>query len=272
MVGQPSSTHYYKPAPALEQRRTRIHARIHELAAEHECAGYRTIHSHLRLEGEVVNHKAVQRIWQQDGLSHRTPPKKRRVPGHESPSSVIPQVSAKNEVWGIDFVHDSLEDNRPFRMFTAIDQHSRQCVALDAAFRIGHQGVIDYLAIAIAKHGRPKAIRMDNGPELISGGMQEWLALMDIEAQYIKPGSPWQNGFAESFNGTLRHQLLDRELFTSMRHVQVRCNWFKNYYNESRPHSALCGLPPDHFHRRSSQRLRSAGTAEMNQPKQSRSL
>lgn len=126
LIGQPTSTHYYKPAPALKQQRTKIETRIHELAAEHDCAGYRTIHSHLRLEGFAVNHKRVQRVWRQSGLSHRTPPKKRRVPGHQSPSSVIPLVSARSQCPGL---------------------HSW--------------------------HGRPKAIRMDNGPELIAAGTRD---------------------------------------------------------------------------------------------------
>ncbi|MBI2690563.1 MAG: IS3 family transposase [Solirubrobacterales bacterium] len=263
LVGQPTSTHYYRPSPALECRRAKLGARIHQLAEDHACAGYRTVHAHLRLEGERVNHKAVERVWRQDGLAQRKPPVKRRVPGDHSPSSVIPQVTAKNEVWGVDFVHDSLEDNRPFRIFTALDQHTRQCVALDPAFRIGHQGVINYLTIAIREHGRPKAIRMDNGPELIASGMQEWLAAMGIEAQYIKPGSPWQNGFTESFNGTFRHELLDRELFTSITHATARSRWFKNYYNQSRPHSGLRGLPPDQFHRGSSTQHESVRAAGM---------
>lgn len=199
--------------------------------------------------GEKVNHKTVLRIWQEDGHTKRTKPVKRKVPGALSPSWPTTATSARNDAWALDFVHDSTEDNRPFRILAALDIHTRQCLTLFPARSIGHLQLIDELTLAIRRLGKPKAIRMDNGPEFIAKGVTDWLALMEIEEQFIAPGSPWQNGHIESFNGTLRHGLLNRVMFTDIDHARVSCRWFQNYYNAERPHSSLGGLTPDAYAR-----------------------
>lgn len=249
LIGQPWSTQQYKPDAGLAEIRGSRRKRVAELAAKHEAAGYRTVHAAMVTAGEAVNHKTVLRIWQEDGHARRISPVKRKVPGALDPAWPAEAQTAKNDVWEIDFASDSNEDNRHFRIFGALDVHTRQSVALTAARSIGHRQVIENLTIAIRQHGKLKAVRMDNGPEFIAKGFTDWPELMGIDAQFIAPGSPWQNGHIESFNGTMRHGLLRRVMFTDLLHAQENINRFQNYYNAERPHSSLGGLTPDDYAR-----------------------
>lgn len=249
LIGQPWSTQQYKPDPELTAKRRKRRERVADLAQKHEAAGYRTVHAAMVTAGETVNHKTVLRIWQEDGYARRVKPVKRKVPGAINPAWPLAIPAAKNDIWALDFVHDSTEDNRPFRILSVLDLYTRQCVTLSPARSIGHLRLIDELTLAIRTLGKPKAMRMDNGPEFIATGFTDWLELMGIEDQFIAPGSPWQNGHIESFNGTLRHGLLNRVMFTDLAHARASCSQFQSYYNADRPHSSLGGLTPDDYAR-----------------------
>ena len=219
-------------------------ARIIELACQFGRYGYRRITALLKREGWDVNHKRVQRIWRQEGLKvPKRQPKRRRL-WFKDGSCVRTRAEHKNHVWSYDFVADRTHDGRPIRMLTVIDEYTRECLAIDVERRLRSDDVIYRLAKLFAEHGTPACIRSDNGPEFTAIAVREWLQSLAVKPMYIEPGSPWENGYNESFNGKLRDELLNGEIFYTLREAQVLIENWRWEYNNLRPHSSLGYRPP----------------------------
>ena len=183
-----------------------------------------------RLEGLKVPQKQPKRsrLWLNDGSCIRLRPE---YPGH---------------VWSYDFVEGRTHDGRKFRILSVIDEASRECVALPVARRLRSEDVLAALAELFVTRGPPAHIRSDNGPEFIATAVQEWLARVGVKTLYITPGSPWENGYCESFNGSLRDELLDGEIFYSLAEAKILIEAWRRHYNTIRPHSSLGYQPPPH--------------------------
>jgi transposase InsO family protein len=150
----------------------------------------------------------------------------------------------KNHVWSYDFVMTRTHDGQPIRMLTVLDEYTRECLAIDVARRLNHQDVLDCLADLFVRKGLPDYIRSDNGSEFTAWAVRDWLKRLGVKTAYIEPGSPWENGYIESFNGKLRDELLNREIFDTLLEARVLTERWRREYNHIRPHSALGYLPP----------------------------
>jgi transposase InsO family protein len=212
---------------------------IIQLASSYGRYGYRRITALLRHAGWPVNHKRVERIWRQQGL--RVPqkqPKRGRLWLNDG-SCVRLRPQHKNHVWAYDFVMDRTHDGRAFRMLTVIDEYTRECLDIVVGRRLNSLDVIETLAELFMRHGVPEHIRSDNGPEFCAKAVREWLGRLDVGPLFIEPGSPWENGYCESFNGKLRDELLRREVFYTLGEAQVLIEDWRCEYNTFRPHSSL---------------------------------
>jgi transposase InsO family protein len=217
---------------------------IVDLAAEYGRYGYRRITALLSQQGWMVNHKRVERIWRREGL--RVPkkqPKRARLWLNDG-SCVRLRPTHTHHVWSYDFVMDRTQDGRAFRMLTVIDEHSRQCLAIRTERRLDHEAVLETLAGLFLEHGPPEYIRSDNGAEFTAKAVRAWLARMGVNTLFIEPGSPWENGYNESFNGKLRDELLNGEVFYTLAEAQILIERWRKHYNHERPHSALGYRPP----------------------------
>ncbi len=241
-VGQLRSSQRYEPRPNPVQEKLR--ERVTELASEYGRYGYRTITSMLNMEGWDVGKDRVYTIWQEEGLKVPQKQPKRARLWFADGSCIRLRPERPNHVWSYDFVADTTRNGRPFRILNIIDEYSRVCLASFVARRIRSQDVILVLADLFLKHGLPEHIRSDNGPEFIAKRLRTWLKGLGVGPLYIEPGSPWENGYCESFNGKMRDQLLNGELFYTLREAQVIIEKWRIHYNTIRPHSSLGGLPP----------------------------
>ena len=214
------------------------------LAKQYGRYGYRKIAELLRIEGWKVNHKKVERIWREEGLQLPQRHKKRRRLYHKDASIIRLRPTHPNHVWSIDFVHDKLCNGRSYKMLTVLDEYTRQALAVAVRTRMGAEDVLEALYPLLLRYGTPKYIRSDNGPEFIAQTMQDWLARVGIKPIRIYPGSPWENGYNERFNGTLRHEVLNAEWFTTTTQAQIVINQWLRQYNHVRPHQALNMRPP----------------------------
>lgn len=242
VLGQPRSTQRSPPEIGEDERRLRI--RVIELALQFGRYGYRRITALLRREGWHVNHKRVERIWRQEGL--RVPkkqPKRGRLWLNDG-SCIRLRPEYRNHVWSYDFVADRTHDGRPIKMLTVIDEFTRECLAIHVARRVRSDDVLECLADLMAERGAPGHIRSDNGPEFTANVVRRWLARVGVRTLFIEPGSPWENGFNESFNGTLRDELLNGEIFYTLEEARVLIEHWRWEYNHFRPHSALGYRPP----------------------------
>jgi putative transposase len=191
-------------------------ARIIDLASQYGRYGYRRITALLRNEGWQVNHKRVWRIWRQAGLKvPQKQPKRGRLWLNDG-SCVRLRPEYKNHVWTYDFVFDRTHNGRPLKMLTVVDEYSRESLAIEVARRLTSKDVIRVMARLMLQHGVPAHIRSDNGPEFVAKVLREWLHRLGVEALFIEPGSPWENGYIESFNGKLRDELLNGEIFYTL--------------------------------------------------------
>ena len=239
---QPRSTQRHQPTQRDDENQL-THAII-RLACDYGRYGYRRITALLRAEGWCVNHKRVARIWRQEGLKvPKKQPKKRRLWLNDG-SCIRLRPSWKHHVWAYDFVQDRTRDGRSFRMLTVIDEYRRECLAIEVKRRLKSDDVVDVLGKLFLEHGLPDHIRSDNGPEFTANQVKQWLEKMEVKPTYIEPGSPWENGYNESFNGKLRDELLDCELFDTLYEAQVLIEHWRVHYNTIRPHSALGYHPP----------------------------
>ena len=219
-------------------------AAIVGLASEYGRHGYRRITALLRRAGWQVNHKRVERIWRREGLKvPEKQPKRGRLWLNDG-SCIRLRPCWANQVWAYDFVEARTHDGRKFRMLTVIDEFTRECLAILVARRLRADDVLACLADLFIVHGVPDHIRSDNGPEFAAKAVRSWLGRLGVETLFIEPGSPWENGYCESFNGKLSDELLEREIFYSLREAQILVERWRRTYNTVRPHSALGYRPP----------------------------
>ncbi len=218
--------------------------RITELACEYGRYGYRRITALLRAEGFRVNHKRVERIWRQEGLKvPKKQPKRGRLWLNDG-SCVRQRAEHPNHLWSYDFVFERTHDNKPLRILTIVDEYTRECLALKSGRRITSEDVIQTLADLFIQYGVPAYIRSDNGPEFTAKSIRNWLGRLKVQTLFIEPGCPWENGYIESFNGKLRDELLNREIFYTLTEAEVLLERWRIHYNTKRPHSSLGYRPP----------------------------
>ena len=214
------------------------------LASEYGRYGYRRITIELNKAGWPVGKDRVQRIWRREGLKV---PQKQRPRGRlwlNDGSCVRLRPERANHVWAYDFVKAMTHDGRALRLLVLLDEYTRECLAICVARRLGSLEVIETLAEVMLWRGIPEHIRSDNGPEFIAQDLRKWLAKVGTGALYIEPGSPWENGYCESFNGKLRDECLNGEIFYSLKEAQIVIEQWRVKYNTRRPHSALGYRPP----------------------------
>jgi transposase InsO family protein len=221
-----------------------IKSRIITLAKKYGRYGYRRITALLRNEGIMINHKRVERIWRQEGLKVPGKQPKRGRLWLNGGSCIRLRPEYRNHVWTYDFVLDRTNDGRKIRMLTIIDEYTRESLAIIAKRRLNSMDVLLTLADLFIRKGVPDYIRSDNGSEFTAIMIRKWLKSIDVKTLYIEPGSPWENGYIESFNGKLRDELLDREVFYTLKEAQVLIERWRIEYNTFRPHSSLGYRPP----------------------------
>jgi len=215
-----------------------------ELACLYGRYGYRRIAALLRWEGWKVNHKRVERLWREAGLKvPQKQPKRRRLWFNDG-SCVRLRAERPNHVWSYDFVADITTGGRPFRILTVIDEFTHECLALPVARKFPAHDIQGILTDLFVEKGIPEYIRSDNGPEFVAKEIKNWLPKLGVKTLYIEPGSPWENGYNESFNGKLRYDLLDGEIFDTLWEAKVIVERWRKEYNTRRPHSSLGQLPP----------------------------
>jgi transposase InsO family protein len=222
----------------------RLVDRIVDLASRYGRYGYRRITVLLRNEGWRVNHKRVERIWRQEGLKV---PKKQPQRGRlwlNDGSCIRLRPMRKNHVWSYDFVLIRTTRGIPLRILVIIDEFTRECLTLHVARRIRSQDVLDQLSGLFVVRGMPEYIRSDNGSEFTAKAVREWLSRVNVRTLFIEPGSPWENGYVESFNGKLRDELLNGEIFDTLFEARVVIENWRRAYNRFRPHSSLGYRPP----------------------------
>jgi len=222
----------------------RLTAAIIELATMYGRYGYRRITALLRQAGWVVNKKRVERIWRREGLKvPRKQPNKGRLWLNDG-SCLRLRPERANHVWAYDFVQDRTHDGRKFRMLCVVDEFTREALAIKVDRKLGSAQVLETLAELMLERGVPSHIRSDNGPEFVAQAVRDWIAAVGSKAAFIEPGSPWENGYVESFNSKLRDELLNGEIFYSLREAQILIEGWRQHYNSIRPHSALRWTPP----------------------------
>lgn len=242
VIGQLRGTQRY--IPILNPDKDRLKERIIELATEFGRYGYKTITDMLRDEGWKVGRDQVYAVWRMEGLQvPRKQPKRRRLWLADG-SCIRMRPTHKNHVWSYDFVSERTHDGRSFKILNIIDEYTRECLACFVARRIKSQDVIFVLADLFIARGIPEHIRSDNGPEFVAKKLMQWFKILNVKPLFIEPGSPWENGYCESFNGKMRYQMLDGEIFYSLFEAKIVIENWRRHYNEVRPHSSLGGRPP----------------------------
>ena len=242
VLGQHRSTQRKVPRGADDE--AALTEDIIELARQYGRYGYRRVTALLHAAGWTVNHKRVERIWRREGLKvpQRQPKRGRLWLNDGSCIRLRPEYAG--HVWAYDFVEGRTHDGREFRILTIIDEFSRECLALIVARKLNHEDVLAALAELFFWRGPPAHIRSDNGSEFIAGEVRKWLGKIGVKTLYITPGSPWENGYNESFNGSLRDELLNGEIFYSLVEARVLIEAWRRHYNTVRPHSSLGYRPP----------------------------
>jgi transposase InsO family protein len=214
------------------------------VAAEYGRYGYRRITEMLQRAGWPVGVDRVLRIWRREGLKVPSKQRPRRRLWLNDGSCIRLRPERRNHVWSYDFVEAQTQDGRKVRLMTLIDEFTRECLAIRVARRINSLGVLETMADAMLVRGIPEHIRSDNGPEMTAKIVRRWLASVGAKTLYIEPGSPWENGYCESFNGKLRDELLNGEIFCSLKEAKVLIEQWRHHYNTVRPHSSLGYRPP----------------------------
>jgi putative transposase len=198
----------------------------------------------MRAEGWAVNHKKIERIWREEGLQLPHRHKRRKRLYHRDASIIRLRPQYPNHVWSVDFVHDKLSNGRPYKMLTVLDEYTREALSVNVATRMGSTEVLEAFYPLLLRRGKPQYLRSDNGPEFSSAPFKDWLVRVGITPIQIYPGSPWENGYNERFNGTLRREVLNAEWFATTRQAQTVINQWLRQYNHVRPHHALGMRPP----------------------------
>ena len=221
-----------------------LRTRLQELANARRRFGYRRLHMLLRREGIVINHKRLFRIYREERLTVRRRGGRKRALGTRSPMA-LPQGA--NQRWSVDFVHDTLEDGRRFRVFAIVDDFTRECLGLVVDTSLSGNRAARELTAIIEQRGRPFMVVSDNGTEFTSRAILAWADAWAIEWHYIAPGKPMQNAFAESFIGRLRDECLNEHVFRNLRRARETITLWRDDYNHQRPHTSLKGLTPAEF-------------------------
>jgi putative transposase len=239
---QPRGTQRRKPVIASDE--PRLVSRMLKLAEEYGRYGYRRITALLQREGFQINHKRVERLWRREGLKVPQKMPKRRRLWDNGASCIRLRPAYPNHVWSYDFMSARTSDGRALRLLNVLDEYSRECLAIRVERRLTSDDVLACLADLFVERGIPAYLRSDNGPEFIANAVREWLARIGVGTLYIEPGSPWENGYLESFNGKLRDELLNVEIFDTLLEAKVLIERWRIHYNTVRPHSALGYRPP----------------------------
>ena len=242
MLGQHRSTQWRKLKQADDE--DALTAAIIALASQYGRYGYKRITAMLRHQGWHVNHKRVARIWRREGLKVPMKHPKRSRLWLNDGSCVRLRPQHRNHVWAYDFVQDRTRDGKRLRMLTVIDEFTRECLAIKVARRLNSKDVLEVLADLMVMRGVPDHIRSDNGSEFRAKAVREWLGRIGAKTLYIEPGSPWENGYNESFNGRLRDECLNVELFNNLMEAKIVIENWRRQYNTIRPHSSLRYRPP----------------------------
>jgi transposase InsO family protein len=242
VFGQHRSTQRKTPKGRADEEA--LTADIIRLASRYGRYGYRRITAMLRSEGWTVNAKRVERIWRREGLKvPQKQPKRGRLWLNDG-SCIRLRPEHPNHVWSYDFVEGRTHNGRKFRMLNIIDEFTRECLAIRIDRKLNSTDVIDVLSDLFILRGVPGHVRSDNGPEFIAKAVREWIAAVGAKTAFIEPGSPWENGYCESFNSKLRDELLNSEIFYSLAEARVIIEAWRRYYNTERPHSSLGYKPP----------------------------
>jgi putative transposase len=241
-LGQHRSTQ--RKVPRGRDDEAALTADLVALAEQYGRYGYRKVGALLKAAGWLVNAKRVERIWRREGLKvpARQPKKGRLWDGDGSCLRLRPEH--RDHVWSYDFVEARTQDGRKYRMLNVVDEFTRECLAIRVARKLGAADVIDVLSDLFSLRGVPKHIRSDNGSEFVAKSVQAWIGAVGAKTAYITPGSPWENGYVESFNARLRDELLDGEIFYMLKEAQIIIESWRRHYNTVRPHGALGYRPP----------------------------
>ena len=214
-----------------------IRVELKALSNEHRRYGTPRMTALLHRRGFAVNHKRIERLWQLEGL-----PLPRKRPRHRVRGAFgarRPSAQRANEIWCYDFVHERTQLGQKLKMFAVVDEYTRECLEIRVEKKMDSRHVMENLDELMTERGAPRYTRSDNGPEFIASSLKKWLKEKGVEPVFIEPGSPWQNGFSESFNGKLRDECLNEEIFWSRAEAQVVIDWWRTSYNQERPHSSL---------------------------------
>jgi putative transposase len=244
-LGQPRSTQRYQAKVRTDE--AALCRRLRELVRQRPRFGYRRLTALLRRENWIVNSKRVRRLCRKEGLKVRRTLRKKRAIGASTNACNVRCAEHKDHVWCWDFVFDRTTRGSTLKWLSIVDEYTRECLALKVARGITSEDVIDALAELFAMRGVPRAIRSDNGPEFVALAIRGWMDRLGIDARYIAPGSPWENGYAESFHSKLVDEFLARELFESVSDARQRTVLWQADYNHQRPHSSLDYRTPAEF-------------------------
>ena len=242
MLSIPRSSVRYRPA--IKEDEDDLRTLIVYFATNYGRCGYRQVTSMIRNAGVEVNHKRVARIWREEGLKVPSKQSKRARIFLSDGSCMRLRAECRHHVWSYDFMYDKTMDGKAIRILNIVDEYSRECLASVCARRFKSRDVLDVLADLMIKHGCPKFIRSDNGPEFVAKELRKWIGDLGVQTAYIEPGSPWENSFVESFNAKMRDGLLNAEVFGNMYEAKALIDRWVRFYNGVRPHSSLRGLPP----------------------------
>jgi transposase InsO family protein len=242
VLGQHRSTQRHVPRGSADE--DLLVADMIALAREYGRYGYRRIAALLREAGWEINDKRVERLWQREGLKVPSKQAKKGRLWLNDGSCIRLKPECRDHVWSYDFVHHRTDDGRAFRTLNILDEYSRECLAIRVKRKLNSIDVIDLLTDLFILRGVPAYIRSDNGPEFIAEAVRKWIKAVGAKTAYIAPGSPWENGYIESFNARFRDELLNGEIFYSLREAQILIEQWRKHYNTKRPHSALGYRPP----------------------------
>ena len=241
-LGQHRSTQRKIPRGRPDEER--LTDDIIELARQYGRYGYRMVTGLLNQSGWHVNHKRVERIWKREGLKVPSKQPKRGRLWLNDGSCVRLRPERPNHVWSYDFVHDRTHDNRVYRTLNIIDEFTKEALMIRVNRKLNSVDVVDALTDLFILRGTPEFIRSDNGPEFIAERVRSWIAAVGAKTAYIEPGAPWENGYCESFNARFRDELLNGEIFYTLKEAQIVIEQWRKHYNTVRPHSALGYRPP----------------------------
>lgn len=242
VLGQHRSTQRRRPRGRADEEQ--LVADMIELTRQYGRYGYRRIAALLRDAGWQVNDKRIERLWRREGLKvPMKQPKKGRLWLNDG-SCIRLRPEYRDHVWSYDFVHHRTDDGKAFRALNILDEYSRECLAIRVKRKLNSIDVIDVLTDLFILRGVPAFIRSDNGPEFVAQIVRDWINAVGAKTAYIVPGSPWENGYCESFNARFRDELLNGEIFYSLKEAQIVIEQWRKHYNTKRPHSALGYRPP----------------------------